>query len=96
MFTNKVSRTWLIVGGGLGITLVSLAFFIPSWNLLLLILGFSFILVSLLMAQFTFAWALYKEEEASRQASMTHCPNCNNPVYKDDRVCPYCHEELSK
>ncbi|MFW5914141.1 MAG: zinc ribbon domain-containing protein [Bacillota bacterium] len=96
MLENKTSRVWLLIGGGSGIAMIVLAFFIPTWNLLLLIAGFSILILSFLVAQFVGAWSLYKEEEASRKASMTYCPNCKNPIYKDDTVCPYCHEELSK
>ncbi|MFW6285295.1 MAG: hypothetical protein ACOC2X_02820 [Bacillota bacterium] len=96
MVSNRASRLLLLVGGGLGIALLMLAFTVDAWNLILLIVGFSVLIFSFLIAQFIHAWRLYKEDEASRKASMTVCPRCKNPVYKDDTECPYCHEDLSK
>ncbi|MFW6298120.1 MAG: zinc ribbon domain-containing protein [Bacillota bacterium] len=94
MVSNRTSRLLLLVGGGVGIALLIIAFRVSALNALFLVAGFSVLVISLLIAQFIYAWSLFKTEEADRKASMTLCPHCKNPVYKDDKVCPYCHKEL--
>lgn len=94
MFAHSPSRTVLLFGGGAGILTVLIALFIPKWTYFLIVAGFSTLIIAMLAAQFVYAWHMFKADEEKRKASMTTCRHCGNPIYKDDAVCPYCHEEV--
>ena len=96
MFTYRPSRLIVLFGAVPGLLAVFASFLIPVGTYFIIVGGFSLFMLAMITSQFVFAWHMFKEDEAKRKENMTPCQNCGKPIYKDDTVCPYCHEEVKK
>ncbi len=96
MFKSKIFLTTIGIGFALAGISALLAYFYEPLRTFFFILAIILFIVHLMFSQLAYVFYLLKRDAYLKSMNMRRCGHCNNPVYKDDEVCPYCKKPLEK
>lgn len=90
------TRIFLILISGFLLSGISalIAYFYDPLKILFFIIAMLFLMISLIMAQLTYAFYSMKKDAYEKAMDMKLCPYCQKPVKRNDKVCPHCHKNL--